>query len=125
MTKFCWCTLLVSDMERSIKFYTEVAGLRVDRRFPAGPGKEVCFLGDGETKVELIRDAACPGSPAADSVTLGFEAGPLEAKLAFLKGRGIEPLGPVIQPNPGVRFFFIKDPDGFRVQFVERPGAGA
>ena len=49
--KFCWSTLRVKNMDESLKFYEEVVGLILDKRFNAGPGMEIAFLGDGETKV--------------------------------------------------------------------------
>ncbi|MGO1372333.1 MAG: VOC family protein, partial [Senegalia sp. (in: firmicutes)] len=52
--KFCWSTLNVNNMEESLKFYEEIVGLKVDRRFNAGANTEIAFLGDGETKIELI-----------------------------------------------------------------------
>ncbi|MDF2677211.1 MAG: Glyoxalase/bleomycin resistance protein/dioxygenase, partial [Bacillota bacterium] len=52
--KFCWATLHVKNLEESIKFYEEVVGLEVSARFPAGPDMEIAFLGNGETKVELV-----------------------------------------------------------------------
>ena len=39
--KFCWCTIMVKNMEESLKFYTEILGLDVDKRFQAGPGLEI------------------------------------------------------------------------------------
>ncbi len=51
--KLCWSTLNVNNLEESIKFYTEIAGLEVVNRFKAGPS-EIAFLGSGETKIELI-----------------------------------------------------------------------
>ena len=41
-------------MEESLKFYQEIVGLPLNRRFAAGPGVEIAFLGDDGTKVELI-----------------------------------------------------------------------
>ena len=41
-------------LEESLKFYQEVVGLELDKRFQAGPGVEIAFLGKGETKIELI-----------------------------------------------------------------------
>ena len=52
--KFCWVTINVKDMEASLRFYQEIVGLTIDRRFQAGPGVEITFLGNDETKVELI-----------------------------------------------------------------------
>lgn len=51
--KITWVTLSVKDMEESLRFYQEIVGLNIVNRFPAGPGVEIVFLGDGETKVEL------------------------------------------------------------------------
>lgn len=116
--KFCWCTILVKDLDASVKFYTEIAGLSLERRFPAGPGKEICFLGSGETKVELIRGEDCP-EPRGLGVSMGFETDSLESTMAFVKSKGVAVDSGPFQPNPRVKFFFVKDPDGYRVQFVE------
>ena len=51
---FCWSTLMVKDLERSLGFYRDLLGLPVTRRFAAGPEREIVFLGDGETKIELV-----------------------------------------------------------------------
>ena len=52
--KFCWSTLYVKNMEESLMFYEEIVGLKVNKRFQAGPAMEIVFLGDGETQIELI-----------------------------------------------------------------------
>ncbi|MDD5601014.1 MAG: VOC family protein, partial [Actinomycetota bacterium] len=31
--KFCWTTIMVNDLEESLKFYQEIIGLPVNRRF--------------------------------------------------------------------------------------------
>ena len=45
---------MVNNLEESLKFYQEIIGLRVDKRFNAVPGVKIAFLGDEETKLELI-----------------------------------------------------------------------
>ena len=35
--KFCWVTITVKNMEESLRFYQEIVGLTIDRRFQAGP----------------------------------------------------------------------------------------
>ena len=55
--KLLWTTLYVKNLDESIAFYSELAGLRMMRRFPAGPGMEIAFMGNGaedETLVELL-----------------------------------------------------------------------
>ncbi|MEG3070260.1 MAG: VOC family protein [Candidatus Syntrophopropionicum ammoniitolerans] len=43
--KFCWCTISVNNLEQSIRFYQQIVGLSLNRRFVAGPGVEIAFLG--------------------------------------------------------------------------------
>jgi len=116
--KFCWCTLGVKDMEESVKFYRDIVGLPVNRRFPAGPGLEIAFLGEGETKVELICGEKYPALAAA-GISLGFEVKSLDGTMQFIKEKGLEAASGPFQPNPHIKFFYVKDPDGHSVQFVE------
>ena len=54
--KYLWTTMHVKNLEESIAFYEEVVGLKLEHRFPAGPGTEIAFMkSEGtETKVELL-----------------------------------------------------------------------
>ena len=106
--KFCWSTLMVKNMEESLKFYKEIIGLQVDRRFKAGPGVEITFLGDGETKIELV----C--NEASNEVNFGQDI-----SLALVKEKGIDIHSGPFQPNPHTKFFYVLDPNGLKIQFVE------
>jgi len=106
-------------MEESLKFYQEIVGLKLDRRFKAGPGVEIAFLGDGETKVELICDEAKKNVDLGKDISLGFEVNSVDDKMAFVKEKGIAIHSGPFQPNEHVKFFFVLDPNGLRVQFVE------
>ncbi len=117
--KFCWVTLTVNNMEESLKFYQEIAGLTVDRRFNAGPGIEIAFLGDGETKVELICNKAVEKVIIGQDISLGFEVKSVDEMMAFVREKGLAIHSGPIQPNPHTRFFFILDPNGLKIQFVE------
>lgn len=117
--KFLWVTIAVNNMEKSLYFYQEIVGLKVSRRFTPGPGREIVFLGEGETQVELIHDSGHPAPGRVDGLSLGFEVQSLDDMMAFVKGNGVEVEGGVIQPNPHIRFFYARDPDGVRIQFSE------
>jgi len=106
-------------MEKSVKFYREIAGLAECRRFTSGAGTEICFLGGGETKVELICGPDHPVPAPAQGVSLGFEVKSLDETLELVKEKGVQVDSGPFQPNPHIRFFFVKDPDGVSVQFVE------
>ncbi len=116
--KFLWCTINVKDMEESIAFYQEVVELKVVRRFPTGQG-EIVFLGEGETKVELIFDGTDKWQGNKTGISLGFETESLDKRMDLVKERGVEITGGPFQPGPDFRFFFVKDPNGVNIQFGE------
>jgi lactoylglutathione lyase len=116
---FLWTTITVKNMEESLKFYEEIVGLPLDRRFGAGPGMEILFLGDGETKVELISNDKIDSVNIGTDISLGFAVKSVEEKIAFLEGKGIGIHSGPFSPNPHTKFFFILDPNGLKIQFVE------
>jgi lactoylglutathione lyase len=118
--KFLWCTIHVRDIEASLKFYQDIVGLPVTRRF-SEPGAELAFLGDGDTKLELIEGKGKPHS--GGGVSIGFPVDDLEEKMAFVDKRGIPVHSGPFAPSPRTRFFFVADPDGMLVQFVEQKQA--
>ncbi len=117
--KFNWCTISVKDIEESIRFYQDIVGLSIERRFKAGPDAEICFMDGGETKIELICDKGHKAPGNIEGISLGFEVKPVDEMLELVKSRGLKVESGPIQPNPHVRFFFVKDPNGLSVQFIE------
>ncbi|WP_291632407.1 VOC family protein [Clostridium sp.] len=117
--KFCWSTLMVINLEESIKFYKEIVGLNVSRRFNAGPAVEIAFLGDGETKIELICNEAVKEVRLGEDISLGFEVNSLDEMMALVKEKGIDINSGPFQPNPHTKFFYVLDPNGLKIQFVE------
>ncbi len=117
--KFCWSTLMVKDLDESIRFYQEVVGLTINKRFVAGPLTEIAFLGDGETKIELICNAENKQIHVGQDISWGFEVDSLDAAIAFVKEKGYEILSGPIQPNPHTKFFYMLDPNEMKIQFVE------
>ncbi len=117
--KFCWSTLNVKDLDESIKFYTDIIGLELVQQFSAGPGVEIVFLGKGETKIELIYSEKAEDILIGKDISWGFEVGSLDQTLIMLKEKGIKVESGPIQPNPSIRYLFIKDPNGMTIQLVE------
>jgi len=117
--KFCWVTIGVKDFDKSLEFYKGVAGLTVDHVMNPGPKMKIAFLGSGETKVELIYDGASGSRSYGKDVSIGFEVSSLEDFMGVLKEKGIPLESGPHQPNPGIKFVYVLDPNGFRVQFVE------
>ena len=116
---FCWTTINVKDMNESLKFYKEVVGLKLNQRFEAGPDMELAFLGEGETQVELIYSKEIKDIDYGENISLGFKVDSVEEKMEFIKEKALKIHSGPFQPNPSTSFFFVLDPNGLRIQFVE------
>ena len=118
--KFCWTTLHVSDMRRSLEFYSVILGLG-----PAvcmgNDAHRVVMLGDADgTRLELMCDGSPVPADAGKGISVGFAPENLDALIENLRDKhGISAVGPV-SPTPDIRFFFIRDPDGYTVQLLEQ-----
>lgn len=117
--KFCWSTLQVKNLDESIEFYSGILGLSVQRRFLAGPSVEIAFLGEGETQIELICDQKKEAIDIGPDISWGFAIESADEMMAALKEKKIDILGGLIQPNPHLKFFYIQDPNGLKIQLIE------
>ncbi len=80
---------------------------------------EIVFLGEGETKVELIADENNKTIEVGKDISWGFETESVDKMIELLKDKGIAIHEGPYQPNPHTRFFYILDPNGLKIQFVE------
>lgn len=115
---FVHTTIMVKDMEESLKFYQKIVGLEIANRFPTDTG-EIVFLGDGETKIELVYNNQLKEVSYGEHISLGFSVESLDKTMDFVRKKGIGIHSGPIQPNPNTRFFFVLDPNGLRIQFIE------
>ena len=114
----------VTDPERSVAFY-EALGLEKRRELPIRDEAVNYFLGvPGRESPEL----ELTHNFGVDSYELGTGYGhvaltvdDLDGTLARLAGEGIEPERPPYQVRKGgSRICFVRDPDGYRVELIER-----
>ena len=118
--KFCWVTLQVDDLEQSLQFYRDLLGLALVSRFAGGPDVQIAMLGEQDKpKIELICDKAAKPAGRGAGISIGFEVGSLEEAAETAKSHGINIVKGPFSPNPHIRFFFVKDPNGFEIQLVE------
>ena len=117
--KFCWVTINVKDMEKSLYFYQEIIGLSIKRRFKPDMDREIIFLGNGETEVELIYNPEAEDIVIGSDISLGFEVKSLENINEVLKNNNIPLHSGPFQPNPSIKFIYVLDPNGVKIQFVE------
>jgi lactoylglutathione lyase len=116
----------ITDIERSVAFYRAL-GFEEIRRMPIRDEAVNVFLnqpGDGESpRLELTYNFG------VDSYELGTGYGhiaitsdDLDATLAQLATQGIEPERPPYTIREGgSRICFVRDPDGYRIELIERP----
>jgi len=110
-------TISTSRLQESLDFYQWLLQLPIDRRLPRPEG-DIVFLGENETKLELIEDAAAERI-TAKGLSIGFTVQNLNKKLALLDSKQIPHSG-IIAPAPGVRFAFVIDPNGCAIQLFEQ-----
>lgn len=124
--------LVTARPERAVAFYTDVLGFRVRerQRVPASPlgPLDLVYLELGGTTVELMCYPEASPQPREPGERLGYrlmalEVEDMDAALAHLKARGIEPSwGPM--KRPAYARAEIRDPDGNSIELRQwiRPG---
>ena len=116
--KFIQATIRTAAFEEEIRFYQEIAKLTIVR--DARPGRQMVFLADapGDTCVEILEEADAAES-GGKNLSIGFLTKDADAMRADLQAKGLE-VTEMIQPSVTARFFFVKDPAGVSVQFLQR-----
>jgi lactoylglutathione lyase len=116
----------ITDIDRSVAFY-EALGFEEVGRFPIRDEAINVFMnipGDGDSpRLELTYNHG------VDSYELGTAYGhiaitaeDLDATLEQLAGQGIEPEKPPYSVREGgSRLCFVRDPDGYRIEVIEKP----
>ncbi len=117
--EFCWVTINVKDMEKSLDFYQEIIGLNISRRMKPNPDMEIIFLGSGETQIELIYNKKVDDITMGKDISLGFVVDSIERMMEILKKNNIAIHSGPFQPNPSIKFLYILDPNGVKIQLVE------
>jgi lactoylglutathione lyase len=108
-------------MNESLRFYQDIVGLRLKRRMSPMPGTDIAFLGEGDegTEVELIKNEKNMNPVYGRDISMGFETTSLEKEIDRIKAKGIVDIQGPFQPGPNVKFIYLTDPNGVRIQFVE------
>ncbi|MGM0431301.1 MAG: VOC family protein [Spirochaetota bacterium] len=118
--KMCWVTIHVADMERSLEFYRNILGLDLNRKMQPSQQMEIAFLGQHETQIELVHDTQHTEVSFSEDLSLGFQVDSLDEFEKRLTIHNIPIHAGPFQPSPAIRFFYILDPDGVKIQLVEQ-----
>ncbi len=117
----------VLDLDKSIEFYRDKLGLELRRKSPVGSDATNAFFGipgESESRLELTlnHDQQEPYTLGTGYSHVAFAVEDLDALSEKLEeAGGVEfESKPHAMGSGGTRLFFVKDPDGYRIEFVER-----
>jgi lactoylglutathione lyase len=118
--------LRVGDLERSIRFYTEILGMRLLSRKDYPDGKfTLAFLGYGanpeHAEIELTHNWGVDRyelGTAYGHIALGVDdARSAVERIRAAGGRVTREAGPMKHGNTVIAF--VEDPDGYKVELIE------
>nr|WP_246221072.1 VOC family protein [Phytoactinopolyspora mesophila] len=99
--------LPVADMERSLAYYQEALGFRLDWRMPSG---QVAMMANGQIEMLMLMQWAGGGAPPTQSAYVYVEDP--DALCAEYQQAGADIVESVATRSYGMRDFIVRDPDG-------------
>lgn len=114
-------TIFVADMDRAVKFYSEVLGCKVEMRF----GNEWAQLKTDGTTLGLHPASAENPAGVKGSIQLGVEVKDAIAdRVEQMKSQGVRFAGPV-RDDGQLLFATFTDPDGNPMYLAQQKGQWA
>lgn len=128
MAKAIHMMVRVLDLDRSLRFYADALGLGVAERLDFETFALVYLRNaenDFEVELTLNKGRTEPYAHGDGYGHVAFCVDDLDAEHARMASLGIEPLPIKEFFRAGAllaRFFFIQDPDGYRIEVLQRHG---
>ena len=113
--KVKYATIIVENMEKSVKFYTDIMGFEVDSQFIPQPGAKITLLkGQGDAMIELIQNKEYK----TGFFSVGMDVKDLNATVKKLKSKGAKI---TMEPVPiSVGYLgFLEDPNGVKIALIQ------
>jgi len=123
--------LRVGDLDRSLRFYTEVLEMRLLRRSDYPDGRfTLAFVGYTDESAGAVLELTHNWDTTEYVLGTGYGHIALEVddayaactKIAALGGRVTRPAGPMKHGKTVIAF--VEDPDGYKIELIERKAAG-
>ena len=113
----------VNDLERSVRFYREILGLKEVRRHKSPRGSELVFLKapESDETIELCYfPESGPVQVQPDLTHLAFQVESLEAFGRHIAQHGVRfSDGPHLKPD-GSGIAFVDAPEGYEIELIQR-----
>jgi lactoylglutathione lyase len=128
MAKAIHAMIRVIDEDRSVSFYEKAFGLQIADRLDF-PTFTLVYLrnaeADFEVELTINKDRVEPYQLGDGYGHIAFVVDDLDAEHARFKNLGFEPRDIVAFNVEGAllaRFFFVSDPDGYKIEVLQRHG---
>jgi len=128
VTKLIHTMIRVLDEQRSVDFYARAFGMKVSRRLDK-EGFTLVYLRGAETDAEIeltINKGRDEDYSHGDGYGhVAFVVDDLEAEHARFEAEGFEPQKLVTFSDGDeviAKFFFVTDPDGYKIEVLQRHG---
>jgi lactoylglutathione lyase len=116
----------VGDLEKSIAFYTDVLGMKLLRRKEYPDGKyTLAFVGYGEESEGAVIELTYNWGVASYELGTGYghvaiAAGDIRKTCEAVAAKGGKVVyGPALH-GEATWIAFVEDPDGYKIEFIER-----
>ncbi len=118
--------LIVDDLDRALRFYTEVLGLRLGHRSgnyaQLNTGATRLGFYTREAMAKMLGLSLQPSAQDAPGFEIGFKVPDVDAAFAELVARGATPVtSPTTHPW-GQRTAYVRDPDGHLIELAQDLG---
>ena len=113
--KVKYVTIIVNDMNESVKFYTDVMGFEIDSQHNPFPGLKITLLkGEGDAMIELIKNT----ENEVGLFSVGMEVEDINATVKELKSKGAKITRKPTPISIGT-LAFIEDPNGATIVLIQ------
>ncbi|MDL2246170.1 VOC family protein [Methanobrevibacter sp. OttesenSCG-928-K11] len=112
--KIKYNTMIIKDMEESVKFYTEVLDFEIDSEYDLPQAKITLIKGEGDSMIELIQDKVND----IGLYSVGIDVEDIDNEVEKLKSKGVKFILEPTKISVGT-MALLHDPNGINIVLVQ------
>lgn len=110
-----YATVIVRDMQESVRFYEEEMGFEIASRHEPAPGVAITLMkSEGEALVELIKNP----NDEVGLYSVGMEVVDLDTTVSDLRAQGVKITMALVPITVGF-LAFCEDPNGVKIALIQ------